>query len=191
MRKVAVDFSRTRVTRAAIGMRHSPQKIHGTRAELTTMARNDSTLSDEVAELQQLLAQTKAPGNVRDLTRLLTEKQQALADSAVDADVPMEDTAATAGTKDMQMPVASVPSPVKQPAAVHAVKSEVDDLNVYTEISRFGWEDEGTNRLIACCYHEDLLFVMRYANALLGTNDVRLRKRQGVGIRHVWHRRRR
>lgn len=150
------------------------------------MARNDSTLSDEVAELQQLLAQTKAPGNVRDLTRLLTEKQQALADSAVVADVPMED-AADAGTKDVQMPVAPVPSPVNQPAAVHAVKSEVDDLNVYTEISRFGWEDEGTNGLITCCYHEGLLFVMRCVNALLDTNDVRLRERQGVGVRYVWH----
>lgn len=111
------------------------------------MARNDSTLSDEVAELQQLLAQAKAPGNVRDLTHLLAEKQQALAISAADdANVHMDDAAAAAAVQEEQVPVAPAPSPVKQPIAVHVVKdNEVDDLNVYTEISRFGWEDEGNN----------------------------------------------
>ncbi|GAB9469530.1 Calcyclin-binding protein cacybp [Globisporangium polare] len=117
------------------------------------MARDDNALSDEVAELHQLLAQAKAPGNVRDLTRLLNEKQQALAASAAavdDADVPMENAVAAAaagtggGVKEEQTPVDPVQLPAKQPVTVHAVKSnEVGDLNVYTEISRFGWEDEG------------------------------------------------
>lgn len=110
------------------------------------MARHDSDLRDEVAELQNLLARAKAPGNVRDLSQLLADKQQALAATEQPAgdiaakveDVPMEDAS----------PATATLTPAAAPAApsAHAAKSvEADDLNVYTEISRFGWEDEGAS----------------------------------------------
>lgn len=129
-------------------MAHSEKKSLSGKAERISlrgeakMAGNDSALRDEVAELQALLAQTRMPGNVRDLQHLLVQKQHLLAeqeqrDQAVAAPVEEVDGA----------PVIPLPAPVK--VAAHAVKrDEVDDLNVYTEISRFGWEDEGTKKVL-------------------------------------------
>ncbi|TYZ65020.1 hypothetical protein PybrP1_002335 [[Pythium] brassicae (nom. inval.)] len=93
----------------------------------------DDALQSEVAELRQLLAAAKAPGNVRDLTQLLARKQQALETAA----------AAAAALKAQEAP-AAVHETSKQPPVVVPVRSsDVDDVTPYVEISRFGWEDDG------------------------------------------------
>ncbi|KAF1319649.1 Calcyclin-binding protein cacybp, partial [Globisporangium splendens] len=108
---------------------------------------DSSALRAEVAELQALVAQTKTPGNVRDLQQLLAHKQRLLTEQE---EAQQQDAAASAAPMEEEeaqprdaAPVIPQPAPVK--VAAHAVKdsTEVDDLNVYTEISRFGWEDEG------------------------------------------------
>jgi calcyclin binding protein len=89
-------------------------------------------LGEEIAELQALLAQVKTPGNVRDLTSLLRQKQQALDAEQENEAMKVEASAAPAV-------VAAPPQPVQ------VVKETpiVDDVAVFTEISRFGWEDDG------------------------------------------------
>ncbi|RLN73690.1 hypothetical protein BBJ28_00011144 [Nothophytophthora sp. Chile5] len=94
----------------------------------------------EVVELQTLLAQAKAPGNQKDLKELLQRKQHVLnartAAAEPQQEEPMEvDEAATAE------PLKVEPVEVKahQPKASPAV----DDIASFTEISRFGWEDDG------------------------------------------------
>lgn len=99
----------------------------------------DGALNEEIAELQALLEQVKAPGNVRDLTALLHQKQQALSAQAQPQDERMEvDTPAPA-----PVAVAVAPQPVKVAAQPVKHTLAVDDVTVFTEISRFGWEDDG------------------------------------------------
>uniref|UniRef100_K3WRB9 Calcyclin-binding protein n=1 Tax=Globisporangium ultimum (strain ATCC 200006 / CBS 805.95 / DAOM BR144) TaxID=431595 RepID=K3WRB9_GLOUD len=111
------------------------------------VASESGALRAEVAELQALLVQSKTPGNVRDLQqllahkqRLLTEHEEAQRQQDAAAAAPVEEEEAQLGDAAPAIPQSA---PVK--VAAYAVKdsSEVDDLNVYTEISRFGWEDEG------------------------------------------------
>ncbi|KAG7395007.1 hypothetical protein PHYBOEH_004372 [Phytophthora boehmeriae] len=83
-------------------------------------------LTAEVTELQALLAQVKTPGNRRDLEQLLQRKQK-----AVEAAAPQQEEPTTVET--------SKPAPVQKVAA----SSAVDDFKTFTEISRFGWEDDG------------------------------------------------
>lgn len=85
------------------------------------MAVNAKALAAEVAELQTLLAQTKTAGNRRDLEHLLQRKQKAL-------------EAAEPQQQEVETPAA----PVKV-----AARPVVSDPTTFTEISRFGWEDDG------------------------------------------------
>lgn len=89
-------------------------------------------LGEEIAELQALLAQVKTPGNERDLTALLCQKQQAL-------DAQQESEAMEVETSAAPAVVAAPPQPVQ----VAKETPVVDDVAVFTEISRFGWEDDG------------------------------------------------
>ncbi|KUF86291.1 Calcyclin-binding protein [Phytophthora nicotianae] len=82
-----------------------------------------NTLAAEVAELQTLLAQTKTSGNRRDLEQLLQRKQKTLEAAKSQQEQPMEVD----------------PQPVK----VAATRPAASDLTTFTEISRFGWEDDG------------------------------------------------
>ncbi|KAF4140323.1 CS domain-containing protein [Phytophthora infestans] len=87
------------------------------------MAGMTDNLAAEVAELQTLLEQTKTSGNRRDLQQLLQRKQKALEA----AKKPQE------GPKEVD----------PQPAKVTATRPAASDLTTFTEISRFGWEDDG------------------------------------------------
>ncbi|RLN88560.1 hypothetical protein BBJ28_00001198 [Nothophytophthora sp. Chile5] len=107
-----------------------------------------AALAAEVVELQSLLAQAKAPGNQKDLKELLQRKQRVLdartATAEPQQEEPMEvDEAATAE------PLKAEPAEVKahQPKASPAV----DDITSFTEISRFGWEDDGVCYIAAVC----------------------------------------
>ncbi|CAI5732894.1 unnamed protein product [Hyaloperonospora brassicae] len=73
--------------------------------------------ADEVAELQTLLAQAKTAGNRRDLEQLLHRKQKALE-------------------------VVEVVSPPPQ-TVLAPVTTVGGDVATFSEIGRFGWEDEG------------------------------------------------
>ena len=73
--------------------------------------------ADEVAELQTLLAHAKTAGNRRDLEQLLHRKQKALE-------------------------VVEVVSPPPQTVPAH-VPTVGSDVATFSEIGRFGWEDEG------------------------------------------------
>ncbi|KAL3660003.1 hypothetical protein V7S43_014928 [Phytophthora oleae] len=91
------------------------------------MAGNADTLTAEIAEMQTLLAQTKTAGNRRDLEQLLQRKQKAL--EAAKSELQQENSKATDTLKPEQAKVA--PRPV------------ANDRMAFTEISRFGWEDDG------------------------------------------------
>ncbi|KAI9908454.1 hypothetical protein PsorP6_003121 [Peronosclerospora sorghi] len=82
------------------------------------MTSTKETLATEVDELETLLTRTQTAGNRRDLNLLLQRKQQVL--KAASAAPPPETCVA--------------------PAEVHPMTS---DLTMFTEISRFGWEDDG------------------------------------------------
>ncbi|KAG2790773.1 hypothetical protein PC116_g15808 [Phytophthora cactorum] len=77
------------------------------------------TLAAEVAELQTLLVQTKMNGNRRDLEQLLQRKQKALEAAKPEQEKPTE------------------------PVKVTGIRPSASDLTTFTEISRFGWEDDG------------------------------------------------
>ncbi|KAE8893763.1 hypothetical protein PF005_g7613 [Phytophthora fragariae] len=81
-------------------------------------------IAAEVAELQKLLAQTKTPGNRHDLEQLLARKQKALEAAEPQQEEPMQ--------------VDETLKPVKVEAA-----SKPSDVATFSEISRFGWEDDG------------------------------------------------
>ncbi|RLN51150.1 hypothetical protein BBJ29_006076 [Phytophthora kernoviae] len=83
-------------------------------------------LTAEVTELQTLLTQIKTPGNRRDLEQLLQRKQKDM-----EAAAPQQQKPSTVET--------SPPAPVQKVVA----PSAVDDFKTFTEISRFGWEDDG------------------------------------------------
>lgn len=87
-------------------------------------------LTAEIEELRALLTQAKTPGNVRDLTALLVQKQQQQQQQSEAMEVEVE--------------VAS-PAPVKAKVEPKSSSSTavVDDVATFTEISRFGWEDDG------------------------------------------------
>ncbi|GMF27671.1 unnamed protein product [Phytophthora lilii] len=93
------------------------------------MAGSSTDLAAEVAELQTLLAQTKTSGNRRDLEQLLQRKQKLLQAAEPQQDEPME----------VDAPVVA---PVEEPVKV-AAQPATSDLTTFTEISRFGWEDDG------------------------------------------------
>ena len=106
----------------------------------------DNELSVEIAELGAILARVQAPGLKIELGALLAKKQAELA--------VLESKQAAAAPPVVQqevdpedMEVEEVPTlPKQEPIKVasHVVRShEVDDLTRYTEISRFGWEDDG------------------------------------------------
>ncbi|KDO24328.1 hypothetical protein SPRG_10403 [Saprolegnia parasitica CBS 223.65] len=82
------------------------------------MLTND--IMDDIQELQSLLATVKSPRLATDLTALLRAKEMALAKTQA------------------QVPVAT-PAPTP---TVYA-PPRVADTEVYTEVSTFGWEDEG------------------------------------------------
>ncbi|KAI9895980.1 hypothetical protein PsorP6_003115 [Peronosclerospora sorghi] len=82
------------------------------------MTSTKETLATEIDELETLLTQTQTVGNRRDLNLLLQRKQKVL-------------KAASA---------ARTPETCVAPAEVHPMTS---DLTTFTEISRFGWEDDG------------------------------------------------
>jgi calcyclin binding protein len=88
------------------------------------MADTTEPLAAEVVELQTLLAQTKTAGNRRDLEQLLQHKQKAL-EAAAEPQQP----------EPMEV---ETPEPVKL-----APRPAASDLTTFTEISRFGWEDDG------------------------------------------------
>ncbi|KAJ0407472.1 hypothetical protein P43SY_005013 [Pythium insidiosum] len=104
---------------------------------------NDALLAREVAELERLLAQVQCDGNRRDLTQLLTTKQQLLRASQANAVAADEPEPMTVDSTEPPTPTLPKPTPVK--VGAHPAKpSDVgEDVHVYTEISRFGWEDEG------------------------------------------------
>ncbi|KAG6968139.1 hypothetical protein JG688_00005952 [Phytophthora aleatoria] len=83
------------------------------------MAGITDTLAAEVAELQTLLVQTKMNGNRRDLEQLLQRKQKALEAAKPEQEKPTE------------------------PVKVTGTRPSASDLTTFTEISRFGWEDDG------------------------------------------------
>ncbi|DAZ96012.1 TPA: LOW QUALITY PROTEIN: hypothetical protein N0F65_008991 [Lagenidium giganteum] len=106
------------------------------------MAGNDregGALAAEVAELEALLSQVSTAGNRRDLQQLLDCKKAALelqnkAESP--EDVPMEPV-----TEEQHV---TLPQPTPVKVGVHHVNDQqFDDVTSFTEISRFGWEDEG------------------------------------------------
>ncbi|GMF30185.1 unnamed protein product [Phytophthora fragariaefolia] len=90
------------------------------------MAGIATDVAAEVAELQTLLAQTKTPGNRRDLQQLLSSKQKALQAAEPQQEEPME----------VEEP--PKPAPVKAETA-----AKPRDVATFSEISRFGWEDDG------------------------------------------------
>ncbi|KAH7479768.1 hypothetical protein KRP22_010195 [Phytophthora ramorum] len=95
-----------------------------------------SELAAEVAELQTLLAQTKTAGNRHDLEQLLQRKQKVLkaAKPHHEAETPVQ------------------PAPVK--VAARKVEPVAGDQTTFTEISRFGWEDDGYGK------HKVAVYVM-------------------------------
>jgi calcyclin binding protein len=103
-----------------------------------TMAGGE-TLHDEILELEALVAQVKTAGNKRDLEQLLRTKQTQWKQQSPpeQQDEPMHEAREDAT---LELPK---PAPVK--VGAHAAKpADIgEDINVYTEISRFGWEDEG------------------------------------------------
>lgn len=120
-------------------------------------------LQDEVTELQQLLALAKAPGNVRDLAQILARKKQAL-----------EAAQSPPVVEPQEAPKEVKPTPT---VAAVARTSDVDDVNAYTEITRFGWEDEGACSTLRQDGDD------RYDGVL--TCGGRLREGQGGGVCHV------
>ncbi|KAG1685842.1 hypothetical protein DVH05_007678 [Phytophthora capsici] len=88
------------------------------------MAGNTDTLAAEIEELQALLAQTKTAGNRRDLEQLLQRKQKDLQ---------------TAELKQEKAKVVDTP----KPEHVKVAPPVSNDRTPFTEISRFGWEDDG------------------------------------------------
>ncbi|CAH0487535.1 unnamed protein product [Peronospora farinosa] len=80
---------------------------------------NTEALAAEITELQSLLETTKTIGNKHDLEQLLYRKKKALEAANVSKLTPSLE-------------------PVK--AVTHSV---ANDVATFTEISRFGWEDEG------------------------------------------------
>lgn len=105
------------------------------------MAGNDSALSEEIAELQQLLTQTNTLGNQRDLAALLQQKQQQLSAQQA-AQAQLEEEEAMQVDEEAQ-PTIPVPTPVKVGAHKATTIDVGSDLTVFSEISRFGWEDDG------------------------------------------------
>ncbi|KAJ8566540.1 hypothetical protein ON010_g6580 [Phytophthora cinnamomi] len=100
------------------------------------MAGGDATdLAAEVAELQTLLAQTKTPGNRRDLEQLLQHKQKTL--EAAEQQQQQQ--------KEEPMEVDEAPKPKLDASSVKAEPAAPKPSNVatFSEISRFGWEDDG------------------------------------------------
>ena len=84
------------------------------------MANPTEALAAEITELQSLVATTTTVGNRHDLEQLLHRKQKKL--DAL-----------------QQHPVETMTAPVET-----AVTSGIaSDVATFTEISRFGWEDEG------------------------------------------------
>lgn len=107
------------------------------------MAGNDSTLEQEIAELQQLLTQAKTPGNQRDLAALLQQKQQQQL-SAQQAHVQQQqEEEAMQVDEEAQQPTILPPAPTKVGAHKATTADVGSDLTVFSEISRFGWEDDG------------------------------------------------
>ncbi|TMW68277.1 hypothetical protein Poli38472_005745 [Pythium oligandrum] len=102
---------------------------------------NKQDLYEEIIELEMLLAQVKTAGNRRDLQQLRETKQKAWdALQAASVDVKVEPEPAAMEVEEPEIPK---PAPVK--VGVHPVKAADlgEELMVYTEISRFGWEDDG------------------------------------------------
>ncbi|KAL4151497.1 hypothetical protein PRNP1_008441 [Phytophthora ramorum] len=95
-----------------------------------------SELVAEVAELQTLLAQTKTAGNRHDLEQLLQRKKKVLkaAKPHHEAETPVQ------------------PASVK--VAARKVEPVAGDQTTFTEISRFGWEDDGYGK------HKVAVYVM-------------------------------
>ncbi|CAI5743002.1 unnamed protein product [Peronospora destructor] len=89
------------------------------------MANKTEALAAEITELQSLLEKTETVGNRHDLEQLLHRKKKAL-------------EAANVPTAPLPHKVETTVAPVK--AVTHPVAS---DVATFTEISRFGWEDEG------------------------------------------------
>ncbi|CEG41988.1 Calcyclin-binding protein CacyBP [Plasmopara halstedii] len=91
------------------------------------MANVSESLASEVSELKVLLAQTTTIGNRRDLEQLLQRKQNAL-NATLQQAQPMDIEPTEGGP---------------QPVLVAVTRPAVNDSTTFTEISRFGWEDDG------------------------------------------------
>ncbi|GLD94374.1 hypothetical protein PINS_up002985 [Pythium insidiosum] len=108
----------------------------------------DAVLAREVAELERLLALAQCDGNRRDLSQLLATKQQQLLEataSSANKDEPAEPMAVDASVDASVDDAVELPKPAPVKVGTHAAKPSDtgEDVHVYTEISRFGWEDEG------------------------------------------------
>ncbi|OQR89697.1 hypothetical protein ACHHYP_06106 [Achlya hypogyna] len=87
---------------------------------------NTNDMMDDIKELQGLLQLVKSPRLAEDLRQLLHTKEQTL--TKLQAAIPTP-----------------APTPVAAPIASPVVyaPSRANDAEIYTEVSTFGWEDEG------------------------------------------------
>lgn len=110
---------------------------HGNKIQIhspvTKMIGNTNTeMTAEIQELKEIISQhVRTEGNKRDLQTLLATKQQhaALAEDG----------------KRNTSSVHLAPEPVKLSSTAPTKTSSGSDLTEFSSISRFGWEDEGTN----------------------------------------------